>query len=55
VERDKTCQHYFSIFEAVDFGECRRLLAAVARACREISPKKQGTRELPREFPFTAL
>ena len=50
------CQYYFSIFEIADYMDGadntvlqRRLKRARQPVC---PPKKQGTRELPREFPF---
>jgi hypothetical protein len=50
------CQYYFSIFETVDYMDGadntvlrRPLKIARPRLC---PPKKQGTRELPREFPL---
>jgi hypothetical protein len=60
VECDEVCQYYFSIFETAncmdgsDHTVLRRPLKR-ARTAGCASPKKQGTRELPREFPFTFL
>ena len=56
VECGEVCQYYFSIFEIADYMDGadntvlrRPLKRARQRVC---PPKKQGTRELPREFPF---
>ena len=56
VECGEVCQHYFSIFEIADYMDCAGntvLLRPLKRARQRLCPpKKQGTRELPREFPL---
>jgi hypothetical protein len=57
VECDEVCQYYFSIFETADSidGVDNTVLWRALKGARErvCPPKKQGTRELPREFPIT--
>jgi hypothetical protein len=56
VECREVCQYYFSIFEIADYVDCADnavLRRPLKRARRGVClPKKQGTRELPREFPL---
>ena len=56
VECREVCQYYFSIFETVDYmdGADNTVLRRPLKIARQrlCPPKKQGTRELPREFPL---
>ncbi len=51
MERRIICQYYFSILEPF-IRRMRRLVTVLERARPQHFTKKQGTRELPREFPF---
>ena len=56
VEYGEVCPYYFSIFETADFmdGLDNTVLRRPLKRARQsvCPPKKQGTRELPREFPI---